>query len=266
MEFNGCTYLTDEEMSQFYAGDYSTTKLFEGQYVFVGEEVYKLKNNELVRVKYPRIESAFSGVVKPRNKEQIAAIDMLQDEDSTIKLITGTMGTGKTMLLAAQAISLLEKGEYDKIVFIRNNTQVKDTTDLGALPGSEVSKMLPYVMPFADHCGGVDGVMRLIETGKLEIVPLGFLRGRSIRNSIIFCTEAENLTKEHLQLIIARADEGSIIFMDADCRQRDRAVFNNSQGIEIMTDRLKTKKLFSCVHLVKSERSETAALADLLNN
>jgi len=126
--------------------------------------------------------------------------------------------------------------------------------------------MLPYVMPMADHCGGVDGIDRLIEDGKLEVIPLGFLRGRSIRNSIIISSEAENLTKEHLQLLIGRVDEGSILMLDGDTRQRDRASFEKSKGLEILIDRLKNNKLFGYVHLIKSERSETAQLADLLND
>ena len=169
------------------------------------------------------------------------------------------------MLLAAQAIADLEDNKFDKIVWIRNNVQVKDTDNLGALPGDAVDKLLPYVMPLADHAGGEQGVIRLIEQGRLEVIPLGFLRGRSIKNSIILCSEAENLTREQLQLIIARVDEGYNLWIDADCRQRDRLVFEKSKGIETMIDRLKDENLFSWVHLVKSERSATAALADLLN-
>ena len=149
------------------------------------------------------------------------------------------------MLLAAQAIADLEDNKFDKIVWIRNNVQVKDTDNLGALPGDAVDKLLPYVGPLCDHCGGEEGVIRLIEQGKLEVMHLGFLRGRSIKNSIILCSEAENLTREQLQLIIARVDEGSNLWIDADCRQRDRLVFEKSKGIETMIDRLKDENLFS---------------------
>ena len=169
------------------------------------------------------------------------------------------------MLLAAQAIADLEEDKFEKIVWIRNNVQVKDTDNIGALPGDAVDKLLPYVMPLADHAGGEQGIIRLIEQGRLDVIPLGFLRGRSIKNSIIMCSEAENLTREHLQLIIARVDEGSKLFIDADCRQRDRANFDKSKGVETMINKLGDEKLFGWVHLLKSERSETAALADLLN-
>lgn len=73
------------------------------------------------------------------------------------------------------------------------------------------------------------------------------------------------MTKEHIQLIIARAAEGSEVWFDGDNRQRDSAAFERSQGIETMIERFKGHKLFGYVHLIKSERSETAAMADLLN-
>ena len=97
------------------------------------------------------------------------------------------------------------------------------------------------------------------------VEPLQFLRGRNFERSIIMCSEAENLTKEHIQLIIARAAEGSIVMFDADNRQRDKLIFEKSKGIETMIERFKGNELFGYVHLVKGERSETAAMADLLN-
>lgn len=205
------------------------------------------------------------GEIKPRNPQQKFAMNMLLDDNKTVKLVTGRWGSGKTFLLAAAAIQALEDGKFDKIVFVRNNVQVKDTDALGALPGTSDDKMLPYLGPLLDHIGGEDGARYFVANHQLEVIPLGFLRGRSIRNSIIFCTEAENLTKEHLQLLLGRVDEGSNLWLDADLRQRDRVSFERSQGIETMVERLKGNPLFGYVHLEKTERSKTAALADLLD-
>lgn len=264
--YTGYKVLTDEEIIQFYANEFNLGALKENQYLILGTDVFKFQKNKCWRVDYPVIESNWGGKVKPRNVEQRAAIDMLLDEKSTIKLLTGTWGVGKTMLLAAGALYGLQKNRFEKIVWIRNNVQVKDTDQLGALPGSEIDKVLPYAMPLADHCGGIEGIKDLIDNGKLDIIPLGFLRGRSIRNSVIIASEAENLTKEHIQLLMGRVDEGSNLWMDADLKQRDRVVFEKSAGIETMIDRLKGEELFGYVHLVKSERSATARLADKLNN
>lgn len=160
----------------------------------------------------------------------------------------------------------LQKINFKKIVFIRNNVQVKDTDPIGALPGSELEKVSPYLAPFYDHCGGPEGAQMLIEHGQLEVVPLGFIRGRSIRDSIIYSMESENLTKAHIQLLMGRVDSGSQLWLDGDLRQRDRAVFEKSQGLETMIERLAGNPLFGYVHMPKSERSAVAQLADLLDD
>ena len=231
-----------------------------------GKEVYfKFKNGKYSLVKYPTIGSELTGSIKPRNPQQYCAFDMLQDKDIPVKLITGKFGSGKTIACIIAALEAVQNGDFEKIVFVRNNIQVAQTDALGALPGDALDKTLPYVMPFADHCGGVEGVMQLIEKGKLEVIPLAFLRGRSIRNSILYSMESENLTKEHIQLILGRVDEGSQLWCDGDIKQRDRSAFEKSQGLEKMVSALKGNKLFGYIHLVKSERSEVSALADLLD-
>ena len=203
--------------------------------------------------------------MKPRNPQQYCAMDLLKRDEVPLKLITGTFGSGKSMMCIIAALDAIQKGKFDKVIFVRNNVQVKDTDALGALPGDLYDKTLPYVMPFADHCGGVEGVQRLIDEGKLEVIPLAFLRGRSIRNSILYSMESENLTKEHIQLIMGRVDEGSQLWLDGDIKQRDKVNFEKSKGLETMIERLKGNKLFGYVHLIKSERSEVARLCDLLD-
>ena len=155
--------------------------------------------------------------------------------------------------------------QFEKIVWVRNNVGVKDTKDIGALHGNTIDKIFPYVMPLADHVGGVDGIEMLMRQGKLEVQHLGFIRGRDIKNSIILCSEAENLTKQHVQLLIGRVGEGSSLWLDGDFKQVDSKIFEENSGLNIAIDKLKGNKLFGFVHLEKSERSETAALADLLD-
>lgn len=264
--------LTNDQLCQLYneskVDDYS---FLENEYLIVRNEDNEVidkmvcHNQKLEKVKYASFKNYYTGALKPRNEHQEIAFEMLKNPDITVKLITGTWGTGKTLSLVVAALDAVSRGEFDKIVWVRNNVQVKDTDQLGALPGEAYDKLLPYLGPFMDHVGGEDGVKMLIERGQLEVIPLGFLRGRSIRNAIIMCSEAENLTKEHLQLLLGRVDEGSALWLDGDVRQRDRAAFEKSKGLETMIERLKGEELFGYVHLVKSERSATARLADKLN-
>ena len=264
--------LTDDQLCQLYnEGKVDDYSFLENEYLIVRNENNEVidkmvcHNQKLEKVKYASFKNYYTGALKPRNEHQEIAFEMLKNPDITVKLITGTWGTGKTLSLVVAALDAVSRGEFDKIVWVRNNVQVKDTDQLGALPGEAYDKLLPYLGPFMDHVGGEDGVKMLIERGQLEVIPLGFLRGRSIRNAIIMCSEAENLTKEHLQLLLGRVDEGSALWLDGDVRQRDRAAFEKSKGLETMIERLKGEELFGYVHLVKSERSATARLADKLN-
>lgn len=262
--------LGENELAKLYQGNFDLSDFKENEYLIVTQkdkvvDYFCNNKNNFRRVEFPNLESNFTGQIKPRNPQQYCAMDLLKDENIPVKLITGNFGSGKSMMCIVAALEALQKGRFEKIIFVRNNVQVKDTDTLGALPGDEIDKTLPYLMPVADHCGGIDGVMRLIEGGQLEVIPLGFLRGRSIRNSILYSMESENLTKQHIQLIMGRVDQGSQLWMDGDIKQRDRIAFERSKGLETMIERLAGNPLFGYVHLIKSERSEVARLCDLLD-
>lgn len=228
-------------------------------------DLFKCKDGRLAQVTYKAIESKFAGKIKPRNIQQKLGIDMLYDTDTTIKILTGKFGTGKDLLMSSAAIDLIEKGYFDKLVYVRNNIEVKNSKPIGHLPGSSNEKLLPFAMCLADHVGGVDGLSYMIEKGVVEVVHLGFIRGRDIKNSIILCSEAENLTKEHIQLLIGRVGEGSNLWINGDFKQTDLAIFERNNGLMIAIDRLKGHPRFGYVKLLKTERSETAAMADLLD-
>lgn len=229
------------------------------------EEYYRWETMSFRKIPFKMIQNTFVGRVKARNPQQTLAIDMLYDNKTTVKVLTGRFGSGKTFLMCAAATDMVEHGLFEKIVFVRNNIEVKNSKPIGYLPGSNEEKLLPFAMPIADFLGGADVLERMISAGKIEIVHLGFLRGRDLRNSIILCSEAENLTREHIQLMLGRVGEGSQLWIDGDNRQIDAEVFRQENGLEILKERLKGNRLFSCVNLEKTERSETAALADLLN-
>lgn len=227
--------------------------------------IFRCDGAKLCKVPYKAINSRFLGKIKPRNLQQQMAINMLYDSDSTVKVITGKFGTGKDFLMCSVAIDLLEHNKFEKIVYVRNNIEVKNSKPIGYLPGSYNEKLLPFAMPLADHLGGVDGLSLMVSHGQIEIVHLGFIRGRDIKNSIIICSEAENLTKEHIQLLLGRVGEGSALWMNGDFKQCDAEIFERNSGLMVAVDKLKGHPRFGYVKLLKTERSETAAMADLLD-
>lgn len=264
--------LTDEEMSNFYCN--ISNNIFNStfnEYLIIrksdGEIVDYRKWNgfEYAALSYKQINSHFLGKIKPRNPHQILAFDMLQNEDITIKVISGKFGSGKDLIMIANAIKMIEEGKFDKLLYVRNALGVKDANEIGFLPGSKDEKMKPFAMPLADHLGGESGLDLQILAGNIEIEHLGYIRGRDIKNTIIYCSEAENLTKEHVQLLIGRVGEGSALWMNGDFKQTDNALFRMNNGLMSTVQKLAGHKKFGYVQLQKTERSETASMADLLD-
>ena len=202
-------------------------------------------------------------VITPRNDYQVCAFDLVQDTNKTVKLLTGNFGSGKTMLVVAAALQMLNNGQVDKIVWLRNNVVAAGTEQIGYLPGTELEKIRPWLSPFIDHLKDEKTVQRLIEHNQLEVSALGYIRGRNIERAAIICSEAQNLTEELVKLIIGRAGEGTYIFFDGDFKhQVDKDIFKKSPGIKRMIEVLAGNKLFGYVDLPISERSATARLAD----
>lgn len=216
-------------------------------------------------LRYKNPNTAYSGKIKPLNDQQRLAFDLLQNDDITIKLLLGVYGSGKDFLMVNHAVDMIEKGKYDKIVWVRNNIEVKDTKELGFLPGSMLEKIYPFAAILADCLGGEVALERAITDGWVEIQPLGFIRGRSFQRSIIYCSEAENLTKEHIQLLIGRVGEGSSLWINGDLRQIDDVAFERNNGIQKLIEKVTGDEHFASVYLPITERSETARLADLLD-
>lgn len=200
----------------------------------------------------------------PRNDEQICAIDLLKDRNKPVKVLLGGFGTGKTYLAVAAALEALNNNEFDKIIWIRNTVRVAGTPDIGALPGTELDKIIVYASPMIDHVGKI-GIETMLKRGILEIEALQFLRGRNLENSIIICDECENLTLPHVKLLLGRIALGSEIWFLGDVQQKDLKLFEESKGIENLIENFKGNKLFSYAFLRISERSEVAKMADELD-
>ena len=264
--------LTNDEIAALYSGDPSAASgMLTNQYLIIdndsGEfvDAFRFNGEKLVKVPYKTIASRFLGKIKPRNVQQQLTIDMIYNHDITVKMLTGVFGSGKDFLMCSAAVDLQEKGKFEKIVYVRNNIEVKNSKPVGFLPGSYNEKLMPFAGPLADHLGGYDGLNLMISSGKIEIVHLGFIRGRDIKNSIILCSEAENMTKEHIQLLLGRVGEGSALWLNGDFRQCDADIFRKNSGMMAAVERLKGHPRFGYVKLLRTERSETAAMADLLD-
>lgn len=264
--------LSNEEMSYFYlhtneniydslVNEYLIIRKSDGEIV----DYRKWNGEEYHAISYKTVNSSFMGKVKPVNPQQTLTFDMLQNKDITINMVSGKFGSGKDYIMLSNALKLIEAGKFDKLIYVRNAIGVKDASEIGFIPGTKFEKLLPFAAPLADHLGGETGLEFQIAQGNVEIEYLGYMRGRDIKNSIIYVSEAENLTKEHVQLLIGRVGEGSALWMNGDFKQTDSTLFRMNNGLLSTVQKLAGHNKFGYVQLQTTERSKTAALADLLD-
>lgn len=205
--------------------------------------------------------------IGPRNPEQKCLFDILNNRDITIVYSGGKFGTGKSFVLNNFALQELEKGRIKKIVYVPNNAYTENTIDIGALPGELLDKVAGQIGPLVDLVG-IDKVQDMIMRNQLEVVNMGSIRGRSFQDSIIVINEAQNLTEDHVKLLIGRVGEGSRIFFDGDLKQADSAVFRNRNGLKLLLNLRKSpiySKIFATVQMKLTERSLTAQAASYLD-
>lgn len=229
------------------------------------EDTIRWNGKSYEPVEYKTLRSRLWGEVKPLNPEQKCMFDLLQNREMKIKLVLGNYGSGKTFISLVHAIDLIQRGDFDKLVFLRNNIQVKDTVDIGSLPGNEIEKIFPFILPLADHLGGIEQLYDSIDRGVIEPAHLGFIRGRDLKRTILYVDECENLTRQQIQLLIGRIGEGSELWLMGDLRQTDKQVFDRNSGVRSLVDKVAGQTRFGLVKLIKSERSDVAAMADLLD-
>ena len=134
----------------------------------------------------------------------------------------GPAGTGKTYLAVAKAVSMMLKGEVDRIILSRPAVEAGER--LGFLPGDLKEKVDPYLRPLYDALHDMlpgDQVMKKLASGEIEVAPLAFMRGRTLANSFIILDEAQNTTPMQMKMFLTRLGEHSRMVITGDLSQTD---------------------------------------------
>jgi PhoH-like ATPase len=222
---------------------------------------------EVIALRTPR-----EGVmgVRPRNKEQSFAIDLLLDESIRLVTLVGKAGTGKTLLaIAAGLKKTIEDGTYTRMLVSRPVMPLG--RDIGYLPGDVDEKLNPWMQPIFDNLEflfstgsrrGPRAYAELLESGQIQVEPLTYIRGRSLPQQFIIVDEAQNLTPHEIKTIITRSGDGTKIVLTGDPHQIDNPYVDSaSNGLTIAADKFRGEKLAGHIVLAKGERSDLAELA-----
>ncbi|HVS69756.1 MAG TPA: PhoH family protein [Phycisphaerae bacterium] len=227
-----------------------------------------------------RMKKAIFGIT-PRNLQQIMALDLLLDDDVQMVTLMGTAGTGKTLLaLAAGMHKCFQEqggggaGRYERLLVARPIMPMG--RDIGFLPGTKDEKLSAWMKPIFDnleflltdrrvHSGETANVeARLkgyVDSGKLVLEALTYIRGRSIPHQFMIVDEAQNLTPHEIKTIASRVGEGTKLVLTGDAEQIDNPYLDaNSNGLSFTIEKLKSFDLVGHVTLARPERSSLASL------
>lgn len=220
-----------------------------------------------------RVNKAKCYGITPRNAEQSFALAALTNPNLKLVTLVGKAGTGKTLLALAAALQC--RKDFRQILLARPVVPLSNR-DLGFLPGDVQAKLDPYMQPLYDNLnvirnqypeGESEGqkIEEMLESQKLLISPLAYIRGRSLQKIFFIVDEAQNLTPHEVKTIITRAGEGTKIIFTGDIRQIDHPYLDSrSNGLSHLINRMVGQSIYSHITLVKGERSELADLASEL--
>lgn len=214
--------------------------------------------------------------IRPLNREQRYAFEVLLDDEVQLVTLAGKAGTGKTiMAIAAGLQKTVNEKLYRRLAIYR--PVIPMGRDIGYLPGTEQEKLGPWMQPIFDnlefllneHGGGKKGNTSrtdyLMESNLLDIRALTYIRGRSLPGQFIVIDESQNLTPHEVKTIITRAGEGTKIVLTGDIYQIDHPYLDSqSNGLSYLIAKMQGQKLYAHINLEKGERSKLAELASNL--
>jgi phosphate starvation-inducible protein PhoH and related proteins len=163
------------------------------------------------------------GVIGPRSPGQAAYMDLLARHEMVFGI--GPAGTGKTFLAVAQAVGMLMDNKVDRIVLSRPAVEAGER--LGFLPGDLKDKVDPYLRPLYDALGDMmpaEMLKKRMETGEIEVAPLAFMRGRTLKHAFVILDEAQNTTPVQMKMFLTRMGEGTHMVIAGDLSQIDLPV------------------------------------------
>jgi PhoH-like ATPase len=210
--------------------------------------------------------------LRPRNKEQRFALELLLDPDIEVIALDGRAGTGKTLLaIAAGLEQVVEQRRYERLAVYRPLVPV-GRADVGFLPGGLDEKLDPWMAAIHDavvaltdmgssHDAG-NLIEELTERGQLSLESVTFLRGRSLQRQFVVIDEAQNLEPTTLRTILTRVGEGTKVVFTGDTSQIDAPYLGESNNaLSVLAGAFRGQRCFGHITLTACERSDVASLA-----
>ena len=204
--------------------------------------------------KYRKIKKEIR--LEPRTKGQSKYISLIENNEITI--CNGPAGSGKTLLAVGSALRLMEKypNKYRRLIMVRPYVHVQGE-DMGYLPGGVDEKMAPFVMPMFDSLDfflSQSEILTLKDSNTIEIIPVAYLRGRTLNNAIVIFDEAQNSRWEHMRMFLTRIGFDTKAIVEGDISQSDLVdKYKSENGLVVAGSRLEGVKGVGIISLERED-------------
>lgn len=259
--------MTEEEMAYFFSNmNHNIYQLKINEYLIINnipkDNVYKWNGEQHVLVTPTSFKSMNFGNIKPLDTIQQCACDSIANNQIT--MLFGKAGSGKTLLPMAYANAMMDKGKYNNITFIYSYDTLNGAKDLGYEKGDHVTKLLNYGAIggiLSSKYGDMYEVEKKIDSGEINIIPTAYIRGISLKKSIVIVTEAQNLDVYTLKTIIQRCENDCKLIIEGDMiEQKDTNI--TQVGMKRFSEVFGGNDCVGIVKLKSNYRSKISELAD----
>jgi phosphate starvation-inducible PhoH-like protein len=210
------------------------------------------------------VNTTISGIkIMPKTQGQAAYVKILREKDMVFSI--GPAGTGKTYLAVAIAVEYLRSGKVQRIILTRPAVEAGEK--LGFLPGTLYEKIDPYLKPLYDSLIDFihpDKLMMYRERGIIEVVPLAYMRGRTLNNSFIILDEAQNTTYQQMKMFLTRVGFNSKVVVTGDITQIDLERKKDS-GLLAVRNILGSIEQISFMELDKNDVVRNPLIKEIIN-
>ena len=236
--------------------------LYSNEYLIVNdlttneEHLLTWNGQYIEEVKIKPISNKYLNKINPLDIYQKAFIHMLQNENVKIKITDSKYGVGKTFLMIHWALQMIDKDKYDKLYFVKSDSPPKGRREFPELPGDINEKCEPLMGVLCDTVSENNLTEILLRNNKLEILPIQFCKGRSLKNSILMINECQDFTPSEIEKLVSRAGENTVVLLDGSTCQIDNKNCLHRNGLTVASNNFKNSGISAQVNMINDYRSD----------
>lgn len=272
-KYNGIReiWLTDREYISIRDSEINQLQCFPNEYVIINntskqeQYLYMWNGQYLEEVKVKPITNKYlssKDALVHFDIYQKAFIHMLQNENVRIMITDSDYGCGKTHIMLHWALQQLGSGngKYNKMYFVKSDSPPKGRKEFPAVPGDVKTKTDPLMGVILDATSE-DNMSAFLNTyGKVEVIPIQHIKGRSLRNVIFYVNECQDFTPSEMERLLSRIGDNSVVLIDGSTKQIDNRYCGRRNGLSVTSNNFKDKNIAAQVNMVVNYRSELSKM------